>query len=192
MLTGLTNLRRLKQGLDASNTEGGESLCQARCCLQSLLSHTMHWGGVFAADTLPEPGPGETVTYIVNSAKEKEEGQHWLALRVSPLKVEFFDSYARPPQDYPNVYPWLLHLHRPIVYLHNCRLQGPNAYCGAYCYFYVTHRPYHRRLYEVFFKHADYRFKYHPPDSLQHLSENDSYVFNLLHNETKRLISILD
>ena len=70
---------------------------------------------------------------------------------MSPDRVEFFDSHARPPQDYPNVYPWLQHLRRPIVYLHDCRLQVPNAYCGAYCYFYVTHRPCHRHLYEVFF-----------------------------------------
>lgn len=82
MLTGLTNLRRQQQSL--LTKDGRKSLCQSRCCLQCLLSRTMNWSVVFAADRLSQPKSNETVPYIVNSAKEGEEGQHWLVVRVMP------------------------------------------------------------------------------------------------------------
>lgn len=106
--------------------------------------------------------------------------------------MEFFDSFAQPPQDYPNIFPWLQGLKRPIAYLQNCRLQGPKAYCGAYCYFFVTHRHYHSRVYAVFFNDAICRFGHCPPASIHQLSEMDSFMFNVPHNQVEQLVSIFD
>lgn len=191
ILTGASALHRLRRRCH------DDDLCQDAACLNSLLRDQDAWGGVYAADTLP-PSPPSQSCYIVNSAPASSRGEHWLAVRVLPNCVEFFDSYGQPPWCYPLIYAWLQGLRKArILYLRQ-RIQGPRAYCGAYCFYLLSERPFSRSLYATLFDHPRYVFtsldaSTEDPALIQRfLSPNDTMVFDYLYRHTQTLLSVFD
>ena len=103
-LTGMSELHRLRRCC----RERSSDVCQDATCLNVLMQDQDTWGGVYAADKLPEPHHASAViSYIVNSAPASAKGEHWLAIRLLPDAVEFFDSYGQAPWHYPLLYTWI-------------------------------------------------------------------------------------
>lgn len=196
MLTGMSELQRLRRSCCK------EDYCQDAVCLNVLMREQEAWGGVYAADKLPPPPPSShSCCYIVNSAPASTKGEHWLAIRLLPDVVEFFDSYGQAPWHYPIVYAWLqdaMKDRRHLLYYRQ-RIQGPHAYCGAYCFYFLCERPFVRSFYATLFDNPRYVFtsldtRTKDSDELiQHyLSLNDSFVFDYLFAHTQRLLSMFD
>ena len=60
------------------------------------------FGGVHAADTLPErPRERKPCAYVVNTAPLDKAGEHWVVIYFprKPLPPEYFDSYGRAPEE---------------------------------------------------------------------------------------------
>ena len=197
MFTGMSELHRLRRCCEKSD------FCQDAGCLNILMKDQQDsWGGVFAADELPSPPSSENSCYIVNSAPASSKGEHWLAVRFLPNEVEFFDSYGQQPWDYPLLLAWLQevmktsHRHRLLYYRQ--RIQGPHAYCGAYCFYFLCERPFARSFYATLFDNPRFVFTSldaHTEDSdliQRYLSLNDSMVFDYLYRHTQRLLSMFN
>ena len=195
ILTGASQLHLLQRRFH----DGGD-FCQNASCLDSLLKDQDGWDGVYAADKLPQVLPSTTTvtSYIVNSATAASKGQHWLAIRVLPNEVEFFDSYGQSPWQYPLIYAWIKNLKRPRIVYVNHRIQGDRAYCGAYCFYYLSERPFAPSLYATFFDNPRFVFSSLDSDTkdadlIKHyLSLNDSMVFDYLYRHTQRMLAIFD
>lgn len=190
MLTGMSELHRLRRRCH------DDDFCQDPICLNALMHDQNAWGGVYAVDKLPHEPPPNT-NYIVNSAPATSKGEHWLAVRVLPDSVEVFDSYGQPPWYYPLLYAWLQDLRKArILYLRR-RIQGPLAYCGAYCFYYLSERPFSPSLYATLFDNPRFVFTCldsNAADDLvqRYLSHNDSMVFDYLFRHAQRLLSVFD
>ena len=191
LLTGASQLHRLRR-LPC------DLLCQDETCLELLMRNRLEWGGVFPVDKLPSR-PASHVCYIVNSAPSTSTGEHWMAVRIRPESVEFFDAYGHPPWTYPQLYTWLQSLNKKRILHLRQRIQGPKAFCGAYCYYFLSERPFHASLYDTLFANPRFTFNaLDPPitddDALieRYLSPNDSMVFDYLYRHVKQLLSIYD
>jgi len=194
MLNGMSELHRLRRRCCEDRT-----FCQDSVCLNVLLQDQESWGGVYAADKLP-PATSHSCCYIVNSAPASSKGEHWLALRLLPDTVEFFDSYGQVPWHYPLVYTWLqdaMKDGRRLLYYRQ-RIQGPHAYCGAYCFYFLCERPFARSFYATLFDNPRFVFtsldtRTKDPKLIQrYLSLNDSFVFDYLYAHTQRLLSMFN
>lgn len=194
MLTGASQLHRLRRCFCCQDA----SVCQDEDCLALLMRNRFDWGGVFPIDKLPH-SPPPNVCYIVNSAPSTAAGEHWMALRLQPDSVELFDSYGQPPWTYPRLYQWLQKLNKPRLLHLRQRIQGPRAYCGAYCYYFLSERPFHASLYDTLFANPRFIFNSLDPATKdeselipRYLSRNDSMVFDYLYQHAKQLLSIYD
>ena len=59
-----------------------------------------HFLGVFAADTLPDPevaAQNAPTAFVVNYDPHELPGSHWVACRIAPHAVEWFDSFGLAP-----------------------------------------------------------------------------------------------
>jgi hypothetical protein len=193
MLTGASQLHRLRRCVCQNDT----TVCQDENCLDLLMRNRLEWGGVYPIDKLPKSPPPQ-VSYIINSAPSNSAGEHWMAVRLQPDSVELFDSFGQPPWTYPRLYQWLKSLNKPRL-LHLCqRIQGPNAYCGAYCYYFLSERPFCNSLYDTLFTNPSFIFtaldpSTKDPELLQdYLSNNDRKVFDYLYRHVQQLLSIYD
>lgn len=194
MLTGMSELHRFKRCC-----ENPADACQDATCLNMLMQDQSSWGGVFAADALPPPSTRETC-YIVNSAPSSSKGEHWLAIRLLPDAIEFFDSYGQPPCHYTLLSMWLQDAmkqqpRRRLLYYRQ-RIQGPHAYCGAYCFYFLCERPYVRSFYATLFENPRFVFTSLEPSVTEtalikrYLSFNDAMVFDYLHRHAQHLLSM--
>lgn len=199
MLTGMSELDRLRRCCKKSD------FCQDAVCLNMLMREQDTWGGVFASDELPSPSSSsvfENRCFIINSAPSSSKGEHWLAVRFLSDKVEFFDSYGQFPWHYPPLYAWLQdamkanRLHQLLYYRQ--RIQGPHAYCGAYCFYFLCERPFARSFYATLFDNPRFVFssldaRTKDSDLIQrYLSLNDSMVFDYLYRHVQRLLSMFN
>ena len=189
MLTGASQIHRWRRQCDSYD----DRLCQDRMCLGTLLASQEHWCGVHPIDKLP--ASTETMSVIVNSAPSTSSGEHWLAVRLLPESAEFFDSYGKPPWAYPQLYAWLQDAKRQRIHFLRQRLQGPQAYCGAYCYYFLSERPWCKTFYETFFNNPRHIFTaldttVTDPESIRsYLSFNDRVVFHYLYTDVRHLLS---
>ena len=196
MLTGMSALHRLRRCCENSD------FCQDADCLNILMQNQDTWGGVFAADKLPAPSSSENSCYIFNTASSSSKGEHWLAVRLLPNEVEFFDSYGQLPWHYPPLYAWLQDVmktsHRNRLLYYRQRIQGPHAYCGAYCFYFLCERPFAHSFYSTLFDNPRFVFSSlnaHTEDSAliqRYLSLNDSMVFDYLYRHTQQLLSMFN
>ena len=149
-------------------------------CYDHLLSLTHHYKGVFAADQLP-PHQLEPMCFIMNSDPASKPGTHWMAYYQDGQVCEFFDSFGQSASFYPHIYQWLKNSDYERL---PCRLQGPSAYCGAFCYFYLTQRPKARSMYNLFFTRGPYIFQCD-----RDLDINDSFVFQYLYYDIENVLN---
>ena len=199
VLTGMSQLHRLRRCCQT------EDVCQDAACLNTLMQDQDAWGGVYAADKLPHPKSSSTVvSYIVNSAPASRRGEHWLAIRLRPDTVEFFDSYGQTLWSYPLIYRWLQKVIKEgrRLYYYRQRIQGPHAYCGAYCYllfaycYFLCERPFSRSFYATLYDNPRFIFtsldaRDGDPERIKtYLSLNDSFVFNYLYHHAQGLLSM--
>lgn len=191
ILTGASQLHQLQRRWHEDN------FCQNANCLNTLMQDQTGWGGVYAVDKLPQSPPSDT-SFIVNSAPANSKGEHWLAIRILPKEVEFFDSYGQAPWRYPLLYAWLQDLRKLRIRYVTQRIQGNKAYCGAYCFYYLSERPFSPSLYATLFDNP--RFVFTSLDATtkdadlidRYLSLNDSMVFDYLYRHTQRILSVFD
>ena len=89
--------------------------------------------GVYAMDRLPQRKPG---AYVINADNHDEPGSHWMAVFCTRDRIEFMDSYGRPPPD-----ARLLQFLGSNYSYNTVPLQKPlsNA-CGFYCLYFLLHR----------------------------------------------------
>lgn len=97
--------------------------------------------GVFPSDHLPSPLQSFPCCFIANVDESSEPGSHWVAFYVtSRQRIEFFDSYGRSPETFPNII-WNYVKRFPIVEFNPQPLQSINtAVCGHYAIFYIYSR----------------------------------------------------
>lgn len=197
VLTGMSKLHRLRRCCETPD------LCQDAVCLNMLMQGQDTWGGVFAADELPSPPPSsKNSCYIFNSASSSSKGEHWLAVRLLPNEVEFFDSYGQQPWHYPPLHAWLQDVmkttHRKRLLYYRQRIQGPHAYCGAYCFYFLCERPFAHSFYATLFDNPRFVFtaldaSTKDSDMIKHyLSLNDSMVFDYLYRHAQSLLSMFN
>ena len=174
-------------------------------CLEFALQQELDWGGVYPIDKLPPVPPAwpddqKTISYIFNTATSKTSGQHWVAVRVLPGMIEYFDSYGQPPSTYPAIWSWIVKARggRSLLSHLKLRLQGPKAYCGAYCVYFLCERIAHCSLYDTFFS-TGYVFRaldsnvQHDSSMIRdYLSLNDKHVFNYLLARVNGLLHYYD
>ena len=96
--------------------------------------------GVYASDRLPaDTTLPPSTALVVNTDPHNERGEHWVAFYVDTdgRRMEFFDSFGRPPHQ-PAFQSFLKRNHR-LPYVYNRRgLQGPDtSVCGHYCLGYL-------------------------------------------------------
>ena len=195
ILTGARQLHHLQRCFNANY-----NYCQDAGCLNMLLQRHSTWLGVYASDKLPQLSNNNScVSLIVNSAPSSTKGEHWLAIRVQPDCVEFFDSYGHPPWKYPTIYEWIKGLNKARTFSLKQRIQGEKAYCGAYCFYFLSERPFSSSLFATLFENPRYIFTSLDADThhtsaliKQYLSLNDSVVFDYLHRYTQDLLSMFD
>jgi hypothetical protein len=113
--------------------------------LDCILSRAMHGSGchflgVYAADRAPTRLVDYPCAYVVNTDPATKPGQHWVAFYAhSPQRLQFFDSYGRPPAAYPHVR--LPHNAMPILTSNKYSFQSKRSVvCGHYCIFYLVKR----------------------------------------------------
>ena len=93
------------------------------------------FGGVFAADEVPQIIDTFPYGFVANTDPSTEPGTHWVAFYFpSREKGEFFDSYGHSPEHYGfksyNIEIWNQH-----------KLQSSwSNVCGHYCIFYLYHK----------------------------------------------------
>ena len=111
--------------------------------------------------------------FITNTDRHDKPGKHWTAWMVEGDKVEFFDSFGRPPNNkqFPYEFEDFI-LEKNVSYSAFRVQQYTSSTCGYFCMYYI----YFRSLGLDF----DYIIK-----QLENLKENDdiviSFVNNLLH-----------
>lgn len=164
-------------------------------CYHHLLTQAHHYVGVFPADGLPSH-QSAPMCFIMNSDPASKPGTHWMAYYQDNRCCEFFDSYGFHPQKYPLIYDWLRGAPHQVTFL-TSRIQGPNAYCGAYCYFYLTKRSNAASMNHLLFKQGPYVFKsvkrniidlFHQRNVEKYLEPNDSFVFRNLYYDVKQAV----
>ena len=182
----------------------GEERHQLTCenCMELVLQQELDWGGVHASNQLPPLPPAwsddqKTKSYIFNTAPSPSPGEHWVAVRVYSDMIEYMDSYGLPAHTYPAIYQWLMKArggHRQLSRL-QLRIQGPNAYCGAYCTYFLIERLANASLYDTFFSPPGYVFTSTSPSLTDdsairtYLSQNDMHVFLHLLSRTQALLT---
>ena len=167
--------------------------CYSKSCIAHLLQDHYHFGGVYPADEIP-PHQKHPVCYIINSDPKKKPGEHWLAYYQDDTGCEFFDSYGKDPRCYPHIYTWLQKAPFPVINL-KVRIQGPQAYCGAYVYLYLNERPFYKSMHHLFFESPAHHFNYasrndtYTPQMMKdYLGRNDTYVFQYLFRNVKQIL----
>jgi len=84
--------------------------------------------GVFPLDEIPFIQPGG---FIVNSQSANLPGEHWIAVFVSPTKIEVFDPMGFY---YPQLLVSTLERTKLQIYYNTIRYQHPlTTVCGHYC-----------------------------------------------------------
>ncbi|GBN71118.1 hypothetical protein AVEN_149017-1 [Araneus ventricosus] len=107
--------------------------------IQEFYSYVTTYGlfrGVFAADQIPDLGPGPA-WIIVNTAISSTRGEHWLVIGVYNSLMIFFDSFGRPPttfntyiSDFASRYSW--------YYYDVCFQDSETEVCGYYTIFVIV------------------------------------------------------
>ncbi|GFY52008.1 uncharacterized protein TNIN_365711 [Trichonephila inaurata madagascariensis] len=96
--------------------------------------------GVYAANCIPDIRKYKRAAIVVNTDVSTGPGVHWLALFYENGKLEFFDSFGRPPQYFG------LHIIKYLQKYQNVDivsipLQNPcSSVCGPYCIYYILKR----------------------------------------------------
>jgi len=92
-----------------------------------------HFRGIFARDQVPRclmPG-----YFLWNTDLYSGKGVHWVCVYVSPTQeVEFFDSFAKPPQ----FYGW--DISQDVKYNKKPLQSTDSDVCGMFCIFYLYFR----------------------------------------------------
>lgn len=109
--------------------------------ISSLLQNNPHtrnsFAGVFPADLLPKfPRKKKPCSYIANTQKHNEPGEHWVCLYFPAQDLpEYFDSYGFLPQrEFKEILGNSYRLSRGFF-------QYPlSSTCGQYCIFYILQR----------------------------------------------------
>ena len=99
-----------------------------------------YFGGVLAADELPENISRGRICFILNTDPSNMPGKHWIVLYMSPIP-EYFDSTGMSPSFYQKDFENFLICNGPS-YLWNARTlqrRGSNV-CGHYCLYYINKR----------------------------------------------------
>ena len=93
--------------------------------------------GVFARDQIPPHLPSN-FAMVVNTHPSHKPGEHWVAIYVSNLEGEYFDSYGLPP---PPDFEILLDKYSITQRMNRHQLQDYFSFaCGQYCIYYLYHR----------------------------------------------------
>ena len=193
IMQGMNQLQE-KHLLNACMCED-DFLCAIQCSCQTfahrlLQSSYVPFQGVFPADLLPAHSP-ESKTLIVNSDRSHQPGRHWLAFyqNADQRVCEFFDSYGLTPSHYPHVTEWLSTTPYPLNYRRPLRIQGPKAYCGAYCIYFLNQRPFNTSMEKTltFFRTLD---AYEKDQELiqTYLSFNDKIVYSYLYSTLSHVL----
>lgn len=145
--------------------------------LSQLHSNKLQNIGVFASDRLPTRITPSTAI-VANTVPHTEGGEHWVAFywdheNVTANRVEFFDSFGRPP--YQPDYQQFMRRNSRCRFIHNkYRLQSYNTLvCGYYCLTYLYCRVQYNMNLNEFVSLFDV--------SQQHTSQNDDFVVQLFH-----------
>lgn len=97
---------------------------------------SVHFCGVLARDQLPQIVKWPS-SYVINTDKSSEPGEHWLAFYYDKNgKCEFFDPLGFSPKYY-NLEDFLKSSSK-IYYYNTQQLQGLfSEYCGYYCTLFI-------------------------------------------------------
>ncbi len=95
--------------------------------------------GVYPSDKLPIP-QGYPFSFIANTDVHTKPGTHWLAIYFDENgNTEFFDSYARKPDNH-FIVKYLKRYGLNVTCTPH-RVQAPfSSVCGQYCIYYLWHR----------------------------------------------------
>lgn len=103
-------------------------------CLKKIPAHV----AVRASDRLPDTPVRPRTAIVVNTVSHTERGEHWVAFYSdSGDRMEYFDSYGRPPYQ-PDFQRFLRRNSRRRYVYNRYRLQGyDTSVCGHYCLTYL-------------------------------------------------------
>lgn len=98
--------------------------------------------GVFPADKLPKIRADRPFSLICNTHVEVMPGEHWCAIyRDVDGRMEFFDSYGRPPKENSVYIEQWLKRYSKTLNMSNVQLQSEHSnVCGLYCILYLHQR----------------------------------------------------
>lgn len=93
--------------------------------------------GVMARDIfLSDLQSADNGMYIFNTHNSDQPGEHWLFLNIEGEKCEFFDSYGRSINHFPDVKAILQSTHLAYIDSNRKIIQGTTSnVCGDYCIF---------------------------------------------------------
>lgn len=102
--------------------------------------------GVFAANNLPKPPPGESFkfpfAFVVNTECAHKSGQHWVAFYFDHLgKAHYFDSFGRLPMFRDWINYLLKHSDSGLWEYNKADIQKIDSeLCGGFCVYYLICR----------------------------------------------------
>ena len=105
--------------------------------LHSHLETKQCFRGVFALDQVPKTFFKFPSCFIVNTHKQNQPGEHWLAVYIdSNMKIDFFDSFGRPPEEF-KLHQYLSSISIQINYNKKQIQSVSSSFCGYYCLFFI-------------------------------------------------------
>lgn len=91
--------------------------------------------GTFPIDRLPV-SRANRFCFVFNTDMSRKPGRHWIAVYVTPTRVEYFDATGKQPI----ILAYLRKLDKPVFY-NNHRIQAPQSIaCGVYCCDFIKRR----------------------------------------------------
>lgn len=141
---------------------------QLECCIDCDMLLKRYVAGVFPIDRLPNDFVKYPSGFIVNTDVHSKAGTHWLSLYIERNgRVEFFDSYGKPPSYYNNCLTEWINRHSLVIRNNHRRIQGDfSNVCGIYCLHYLHQRRAGRSMEEIVHHFSDTNYR-----------ENDQFIF---------------
>ena len=115
-----------------------------------------HFIGVYPRDKLPTINE-YPVSFIINTQKSHESGEHWLAFYYNKNgNCEFFDSYGMHPNFY-GLQNYLDKTSKTWTFNNKCFQSLSSTYCGQFCILFLFLRSRNYKLdfiKKIFFKNT--------------------------------------
>jgi len=125
--------------------------------------------GSFPACVIPETRK-KRYFFITNTDQHDRPGKHWTAWMMDGDKAEFFDSFARSPEDeqFPEQFRYHI-IGKKVVYSDFRVQEYSSSACGYFC------------MYYIYLRSLGLNFQY-IIKQLKNLEENDDIVISLINS----------